>query len=86
MASPLRAITGLQLIKLLIKDGWIVKRRTNHGVSLAKKVNNRTRVTVIPTKKSQSLPPGTLSAILGPKQTNIGKEGLRNLIKKYGIK
>ena len=86
MASPLRAVTGIQLIKLLIKDGWIVKRRTNHEVSLAKKFNNRVRVTIIPTKKNQSLPSGTLGSILGPKQTNIGREGLRNLINKYGIK
>jgi hypothetical protein len=33
-----------------------------------------------------SLPDGTLSAILSEKQTGIGKDGLRRLIERYGVK
>lgn len=82
--SSLPAISGKKLIKLLAKDGWINKRKTTHGISLYKKHKDRTRVTIIP-NKSDDLPKGTLSAILGPKQTNIGREGLEELIDKYGI-
>lgn len=45
----------------------------------------RIRVTVVPDKRS-SLPPGTLAAILGPKQTDLGRDGLAALIDKYGLK
>lgn len=78
------AITGNQLIRLLEQDGWIYQRDTKHGVSLWKEIKGRKVVTVIPTKNSP-LPDGTLSAILGPKQTGIGKRGLRSLIDKYGL-
>ena len=79
------AITGKQLIKLLQKDGWIIQRKTKHGVSLIKRVGNRTLTTVIQ-DTAASLPKGTLSDILGPQQTRIGgKKGLLKLINKYGI-
>lgn len=85
MPESLPAITGNQLIKLLAKGGWQVKRHATHGVSMSKKVGNRNLVTVIPSK-DDSLPPGTLSAILGPKQTKLGRKGLSNLIDTYGLK
>ena len=78
------AITGKQLIRLLEKDGWEVKKRATHGVSLAKRFGDRTIVTVVPFTRA-TLPEGTLAAILGPKQTGIGKSGLLELINRFGL-
>jgi len=81
----LPAVSGDKLIKLLNKkDGWSYGRKANHGRTLTKKVGDRTLVTFIPETK-EPLPSGTLSAILGPKQTNIGHDGLLELINKCGI-
>jgi len=77
------SVSGKALIKLALKDGWVIKHRATHGVSLAKKYPDKTRVTVIPDKKAL-MPDGTLAAILGPKQMGIGRKGLAELIKKYG--
>lgn len=82
--TKLPAVSGKKLIRLLKKDGWAQKRRTKHGVSLAKSFGDRTRVTVVPDTRA-SLDEGTLGAILGPKQTGIGKRGLLGLVNKYGI-
>lgn len=82
--TKLPAISGKQLIKLLAKDGWIVQRKANHGVSLSKAFKDRTRVTVIPDTRA-SLDDGTLAAILSPKQTNVTKAGLLMLVNKYGL-
>jgi len=82
-SAKLPAISGQQLIKLLKRDGWQDGRQAKHGKTMTKRFGDRTRVTVIPTKGS-SLPEGTLKAILGNKQTGIGKDGLVELIKKYG--
>lgn len=76
------SISGKILIKLAVRDGWEVKRRVTHGVSLAKRFADRTRVTVIPDSRAP-LPEGTLAAIIGPKQMGIGRNGLEDLIKKY---
>ena len=85
MADALPAVTGRQLIRLLIPDGWEEGRRVNHGRSLHKAFpDGRTRVTVVPDKRSP-LPDGTLSAILGPKQTGLGRNGLAALIKRHGV-
>lgn len=81
----LPAITGRQLIRLLKADGWTVGRRTNHGISFSKADEARNRVTIVPDKRS-TLPSGTLGAILGPKQTNIGREGLERLLLQYGLR
>lgn len=78
------AISGKKLIRLLRKDDWIVKRQAEHGVALAKFFPDRTRVTVIP-NTTVSLDDGTLGAILGPKQTGIGKRGLLALINEFGL-
>jgi len=82
--TKLPAISGKKLIKLLRKDGWIPKRQAQHGVALAKTTINRIRVTVIP-DTSASLDEGTLAAILGSKQTGIGKRRLLDLINKFGL-
>jgi predicted RNA binding protein YcfA (HicA-like mRNA interferase family) len=77
------SISGKKLINLAVKDGWVIKRRARHGVALAKKFTDRTRVTVIPDTRAP-LDEGTLAAIVGPKQMGIGKKGLAELIEKYG--
>jgi len=53
-------------------------------VGLAKRFGDRTRVTVIP-DSGASLDDGTLAAILGPKQTGIGRKGLLDLLNDYGL-
>jgi len=75
-------ITGKQLISLLQKDGWIIRRRARHGLSLSKCVDGTNIVTIVPYSRAV-LPAGTLSAILGDKQTGIGRNGLLDLINKY---
>ena len=82
--KKLPRIRGKQLLKLALKDGWIVKRRATHGVALSKKYGDRNRVTVIPDSRAE-LDEGTLAAIIGPKQMGIGKQGLLELIDKYGL-
>jgi len=82
--TAIPAITGKQLAKVLVKDGWEIKRRGKHGLSMAKRFRDRVRVTVIP-YSNESLDSGTLGAILGPKQTNLRMKGLLDLINKYGI-
>lgn len=68
-------------MRLLEGDEWIRGRRANHGVFFHKQFagENRPRFTVIP-DKSVPLPNGTLAAILGPKQTGIGRAGLLELM------
>jgi hypothetical protein len=78
-----RLITGKQLISLAVKDDWIIKRQSRHGVALAKSFRDRTRVTIIPDTRA-ILDDGTLSAILGHKQMGIGRKGLMELIDKFG--
>jgi len=82
--TRLPAISGKKLIKLLTKAGWVVHGRTKHGVALKKPFADRTRVTIVPDTKA-ILPDGTLSQILGHKQTGIGKAGLLELVNKFGI-
>jgi predicted RNA binding protein YcfA (HicA-like mRNA interferase family) len=75
------ALSGFELIKILKKDGWIEHRRTTHGIALKKRVDDRTRVTIVP-KTRATLPIGTLMAILGEKQTGLGRSGLLQLLNK----
>lgn len=77
-------LSGRQLIKLLVKDGWSIGRRAKHGTTLTKSFGDRTKVTFVPDTRA-SLPLGTLMAILGFKQTGIGRRGLIDLIDKYSI-
>ncbi len=80
--SNLPAISGNKLIKLLIKDNWVLKRKANHGASLYKVFKDgKKRVTIIPTK-NDSLPTRTLFAILNDKQTGLGKRGFLKLLEK----
>ena len=81
--SQLPAISGNDLIALLQKDGWIIRKQMKHGLSLTKEFPDRTRRRTTVKKTSESLPNSTLSAILGPLQTNIGRGGLLELLDKY---
>lgn len=78
------ALTGEQLVCLLEKDSWEIGRRATHGMTLTKRAGDRTLVTVVPTS-ADTIPAGTLSDILGPSQTRIGKKGLLALLNKYGM-
>ena len=80
--GDLPAVTGPQLIALLSNDGWTQHGQRTHGVAMVKSGSNPT---IIPTK-NKPLPDGTLGAILGPRQTGLGKAGLRALIDKHGLK
>lgn len=84
--SDFPAITGKQLIRLLLKDNWEIRRKMNHGMGLSKYFQNldRTLVTCIPDKK-RPLSKNTLGQILGNDQTKIGRKGLESLIHNYGI-
>lgn len=73
------ALSGIKLIALLKSDGWVEHDHRTHGLALKKQIGQRTRVTIIP-YTSASLPIGTLMAILGSKQTGLGKKGLLNLL------
>lgn len=74
------SIKGRQLLRLLIADGWEYVRDAPHGKWLRKRFRNETRFTTVKDDNAV-IPAGTLSAILGPKQTGLGRRGLRRLIK-----
>jgi predicted RNA binding protein YcfA (HicA-like mRNA interferase family) len=81
----LPAITGKQLIRLLELTGWTRGRRSEHGITFSKHVpGSRPLFTVVPDKRSV-LPDGTLGAILGMKQSRIGRDGLAARIKEHGL-
>ena len=81
-------ITARELVRLLLRDGWTDEGPSRHGIKLAKLFGDRRRVTQIPTKKYRSrsaiLPQGTLNAILGDRQTGLGRQGLQRLIDRFG--
>ncbi len=79
MAGGIPAISGPEFMKLLEDDGWTRGRECTHGVSYSKGIDGRVRVTIIPTDK-RPLPKGMLHAILGSKQTGLGRAGLRRLL------
>jgi predicted RNA binding protein YcfA (HicA-like mRNA interferase family) len=82
------AVTGKQLLKLLVADGWEITRRAKHGIVLRKTFSSgtrtTTRITLVKNTKAV-IPDGTLGSILGPKQTGLGKAGLRRLMNRYGL-
>jgi hypothetical protein len=86
VAHDIPAITGKQLVKLLLRGGWEIAGRSRHGCAMTKVgEDGRKRITVVPDKRSP-LPAGTLGAILGPKQTGLGRQGLSQLIAEHGLK
>ena len=84
MSEKIPAISGSELIELLVKDGWECVRNATHGASLKKydTKTKRTKVVIIPTKPG-SLPPTTLGRILSVKQSGIGRKGLLKLLEKF---
>ena len=86
MARTLPNVTGRQLIRLLKRGGFVDGRKTRHGRSLVMWLPDEgiTVVTVVPETRAP-LPAGTLAAILGPKQTRLGRAGLLNLIQEHGL-
>jgi ABC-type nitrate/sulfonate/bicarbonate transport system ATPase subunit len=64
-----------------MEDGWSVKRRANHGLFLTRRFGETVRVTVVK-DTTASIPTGTLSAILGPRQTGLGRSGLARLLER----
>lgn len=78
------AITPSQVIRLLVKDGWVKGDKTKHGIALTKKVGNRHLATIVK-ETNESLPSTTLGLILGIKQSKLGKAGLVKLLNKYGL-
>lgn len=84
MAREIPPVTGRQLIRLFIRDGWEVKRQHSSHVILSKMDREgRHRVVVIPNRRSP-LPDGTLNAIIGLRQSGIGRSGLRELLDRLG--
>ena len=81
MSQKLPQLRPAELITLLKKAGWEEHRRAPHGVVMKKLVCGKTLVTTIADHKSP-MPPGTLRAILGSEQTNLGRAGLQRLLKK----
>ena len=80
----LPTLKGRQLYRLLVADGWQPIRRSNHGEFLIKRSGDRTRITVVK-NTGHDIPQGTLAAILGPRQTGLGREGLLLLIETHGL-
>ena len=82
--QKLPALTCRQVLKLLLAEGWERKRNTRHAVLLQKRFPDGTKIAFV--KDSRAIiPPPVLSDILGPKQTGIGRDGLRRLIERYGL-
>ncbi|HTE84621.1 MAG TPA: hypothetical protein VK821_07795 [Dehalococcoidia bacterium] len=78
MAEELAAITGTQLVRLLRLDGWQERRGfTREGIYFSKRFPDGTHRSTAIAPKRRPLAAGTLSAILGPKQTALGRVGLR---------
>ena len=69
-------ITGKALIKLLLAEGWEIKRRSHHGMWLEKRVDGRTRHTTVKDNR-ETIANRTLGEILGPQQTGLGMRWLR---------
>ena len=79
-------LTGKQIIALLKRDEWSEGGKRTHGVFFSKKFPGERlpRTTIVP-DKGDPLPDGTLGAILGVKQTGLGKAGLSELVQRYGL-
>ena len=82
MSGGMRAVNGPQMAKLLELDGWVRHGQNAHGWTYKKTFpNGLTRVTTVP-NETRPMPRGTLSAILGPKQTGLGRSGFLRLLSK----
>ena len=75
-------MTGKALIRLLVADGWVRVRSNPHGVWMRKQEEGRTRFTTVKDTR-ENIPQTTLSQILGPKQTGLGRDGLERLVRQH---
>ena len=82
--ADLPTLTGRELYRLLTADGWEVSRRAQHGVFLIKRFGDRARTTTVK-DTGRDIPNKTLAAILGQKQTGLGRDGLLRLIERRGL-
>ena len=77
--------SGRELMTLLKRDGWAEGGRRTHGVFFSKRFpGERIPRSPVVSNKSDPLPDPTLGAILSVKQTGLGKNGLNELIERYG--
>jgi len=83
MSGGLPAISGAKLAALLEKDGWQFVRDSTHGAAYTKTFADGPRIATVQTRR-KSLARGTLAAILGPKQTGLGRRGLERLLRRHG--
>jgi predicted RNA binding protein YcfA (HicA-like mRNA interferase family) len=85
MATKLPHITGMQLFRLLKRGGFVDGRKARHGRSMTKRLPGGTTVVTFVPETRSILPLGALQAILGSKQTKIGRSGFLKLIEEHGI-
>ena len=78
MAGGFPAISGNELIKVLTKK-CVCKEagKRTHGVAITRNDGDRTRIAIVPTK-DDSLPKGTLGAIL--REIGISKDDLKEFL------
>ena len=79
------ALTGKQLIRLLVADGWEIVRNAPHGAWLRKRFPHETRFATVKDTRAQ-VPPTYLAIVLSAKVTGIGRQGLLALIEKHGLR
>ena len=85
MVQALPSITGMQLIRLLKRGGFVERRKARHGLALSKRLPDESTVVTVVPQTLAALPSATLHAILGPKQTKLGRQGLLALIQQHGL-
>ena len=78
MSKKLPVVSGKEVLKILIEQGFEKVGQKGSHVRLKKKTQNKVLITVVPLHKE--LAQGTLLAIL--RQTQIDKEEFIKLIKK----
>ncbi|MCY4522131.1 MAG: hypothetical protein OXC13_15310 [Caldilineaceae bacterium] len=82
-SASLPALTDRQLCRLLELEGWEYGRTSQHGFFMRKRDAQGYRHAVIPDKP---LPKRLLGRILSSKQSGIGRNGLRTMIDKHGLR
>ena len=82
--ADIPTLTGRELYRLLIADGWEFQRHTRHGDFLTKTVGVKNRTTLVK-NNGRDIPKGTLAEILSQRQTGLGRDGLIRLIERRGL-
>jgi predicted RNA binding protein YcfA (HicA-like mRNA interferase family) len=82
MSGGIPSLNGPEMAKLLEGDGWSRHGANAHGWTYKKTLpSGETLVTTIPNETSP-IAKGTLNAILGPKQTRLGRRGFLRILRK----